>query len=282
MTLADAHLHLFRGGYQGERGMPPAGEDEITVYEGLRAHHGIEAGLVVGYEGMPRYVGNNDDILTWSRSRSWLAPLCYLHVDAPPDPGVVGELLDLGYAGFSLYLPDAAAGSALASWPPRVLRVLGDRNAILSLNARPPATALLRAAVTRLAPATVLFSHLGLPVRVDAVLDHHAAARRLAALLALADLEHVVVKLSGFYSVCTAAEVGDPYPFLRPLVQVLLDRFGPFRLTWGSDFSPALDFVSFAATMNVRALTVLDAPERNAVMGGNLLRLLASRLPCRA
>ena len=70
MRLADAHLHLFRNGYAGLTGPSGVHRDELGLYEALRKRHRIDAGLVVGYEGDPRYRGNNDDVARWARRRS--------------------------------------------------------------------------------------------------------------------------------------------------------------------------------------------------------------------
>lgn len=57
-------------------------------------------------------------------------------------------------------------------------------------------------------------------------------------------------------------------------MDIILDRFGAPRCLWGSDFSPALDHVSFAQTVSTPWLERLDDDDRALVMGGNLLRLL--------
>jgi predicted TIM-barrel fold metal-dependent hydrolase len=102
------------------------------------------------------------------------------------------------------------------------------------------------------------------------------AAERLAPLLALARLPHVLVKVSGLYAISDPAHE-YPHAAAAPFVDLVLDHFGPSRCLWGSDFSPALDFVSFAQTASNRWLDRLREDERTAVMGGNLLRLLGRK-----
>jgi hypothetical protein len=46
MPSADAHVHLFAGGYAGTHGLL----DEVRLYEQLRLKFGIECALIVGYE----------------------------------------------------------------------------------------------------------------------------------------------------------------------------------------------------------------------------------------
>lgn len=274
MPRADAHLHLFRTGFEGIRGTSPAGGDELTVYDEHRRRHGIEAGLVVGYEGEPRYAGNNADILGWSRTRPWLVPLRFVPADARPDPGWLRELLDQGYAGVSLYLLGAEAGTEFAGWAGGCRRVLGERRAFVSLNARPAATAVLGTAVAELEGATVLFSHLGLPGRVGASPSAAEAAERLAPLIGLAAHQHVMAKFSGLYAICDWGDDRCPHVHAQPFVDALAEAFGPRRIVWGSDFSPALDYVSFEQATDTRLLHRLSAAEIDAVMGGTLLRLV--------
>ena len=65
-----------------------------------------------------------------------------------------------------------------------------------------------------------------------------------------------------------------PHPAAAPLVAVLVERFGADRCLWVSDFSPALDHVSFVQTITVPGLDAFDDATQAAVMGGNLMRIL--------
>jgi L-fuconolactonase len=153
---------------------------------------------------------------------------------------------------------------------------LRTQRAILSLNARPAATSHLPEVVDALAGCPMLFSHLGLPGQAARVPTAGEAGERLAPLLRLASFDHVAVKLSGLYAV---SDPGHDFPHAaaQPFVDLLLDAFGPARLLWGSDFSPALDFVSFAQAADARPLAACSPAEAADVLGGNLLRLLDDR-----
>ena len=50
---ADAHIHLFEGGYQGGSltSRPGVEVDELLCYQSLMKDHHIKAALVVGFEG---------------------------------------------------------------------------------------------------------------------------------------------------------------------------------------------------------------------------------------
>lgn len=273
MKLADAHLHLFAAGFQGRYGRSPAGDDEVAVYESVREHHGIDAALVVGYEGGPHYAGNNAHLAALRARYAWLSPVAY-----SPAPGPTVEEVryrfDQGFVGLSAYLLDASDATAFSGWSPAVIDALNSAGAVVSLNTAPAETSTIATAIAALDGCTVLFSHLGLPGSRAWPPSTAQAARDLSALLDLARLPHVGVKVSGLYA---ASEPSHAYPHRSadPYVQVLLDRYGPERLFWGSDFSPSLDHVSFAQTVDLPALNGLNADEREAVYGANLRRVLS-------
>ena len=181
-----------------------------------------------------------------------------------------------GAVGFAVYLPEASDGEAVAAWPADVLGELRAQRALLSLNARPAATSLLGEFVAELSGCTILFSHLGLPGTFDRIPTAAEARECLGPLLALAHREQAAVKFSGLYAVSDPA-YDFPHTAAQPFVDILLDAFGPDRLLWGSDFSPALDYVSFAQTADARPLASCSRDEVAEVMGGNLLRLLDDR-----
>jgi L-fuconolactonase len=103
-----------------------------------------------------------------------------------------------------------------------------------------------------------------------------SARARIGPLLNLARLTHVAVKVSGLYDVSDPPH-NFPHEAARPFVAALLESFGPGRMVWGSDFPVALDFVSFVQTIDIRELQECSRVEREAVMGGNLLALLAGK-----
>ncbi|MBA3329473.1 MAG: amidohydrolase family protein, partial [Actinobacteria bacterium] len=276
MPTADAHIHLFAGGFAGPLGPAPEGCDELAHYERLRHHYGIERALVIGYEGEPRYRSNNDHLLALARYRPWVVPLAYLTVSRPPTVEHIRSLCRRGAAGFSLYLPRETDARALCSWPAATLGELNAQRALLSLNAPPAALAEIATPLAALERCPTLISHLGLPGRFARPPSLRLARSRLAPLTSVSRMAHVAVKLSGLYGCCEPAH-DFPHASAQPLVDVVLDTFGPARLLWGSDFLPALDFVSFAQLADTRPLAGCSSSEADAVMGGNLLRLLESR-----
>jgi predicted TIM-barrel fold metal-dependent hydrolase len=271
MPLADAHIHLFADGFIGPSGGSPAGGDELAAYEALRDRHDIDVALVVGYEGEPRYAGNNRHVLALAAERDWIAPVAYLSLagGAAPGPDTVGGLAADGAVGYSIYLPGRAEGEAFAALPAETLAELDGRRALLSLNATPEGLAAAAPALAPLEGCRLLFSHLGLPGRFDAPPSLADVRERLRPLLELAGRPNVGVKLSGAYAVAPF-----PHEAARPFVDCLLEAFGPRRVLWGSDFAPALDYVSFEQAAGTHLLDRCAPEEIDAVMGANLRRLI--------
>lgn len=273
---ADAHAHLFEHGFSGVLGMSPVGGDELAVYEHLRSHHAIQRALIIGYEGEQRYLGNNDYVLTLAGTRKWIIPIVYLSAESTPTAYQLVTWHERGAAGYALYLPDAAHGRALCSWSAAAFDELRLQQPILSVNATPPALAVLVTAMESLAGCQILVSHLGLPGRFAQPPPPSTARERLAALLSLARWPDVSVKLSGLYAISDPPH-SFPHAAAQPFVDVILDTFGPSRVLWGSDFSPALDHVSFAQLADIHVLASCSPSEVTDVMGGNLVRLLDDR-----
>jgi predicted TIM-barrel fold metal-dependent hydrolase len=274
LALADAHVHFFRHGFPATRGGRVIGEgSEIDAYEALREENEIAAALVVGYEADGIDPENNAYIRALAATRPWMATLAYLAVHPAPAPGTIEAHLANGHAGLAVYLPDAAAASALAAWRVESWGPAERSGATVSLNARPEAILEAAKVVRAQAGCTFLFSHLGLPGRYATAPDPVQARARLQPLLELADCANAMVKISGLYAVSDPPEA-HPHAAARPFVELLLDRFGAGRCLWGSDFSPALEFVTFAATAAIPWLDGLGREERELVMGRNLLRLL--------
>ncbi|MEV4466166.1 amidohydrolase family protein [Micromonospora echinofusca] len=273
MRRADAHLHLFAAGYPGRYGHSPAGGDELAVYQALRREHGVERALVVGYEGEPRFAGNNAHVARLAAAHDWIAAVAYVPPGGPARAGEIARRLSRDFVGVAAYLPDESAAEAFTVWATREAPALNHAGAVVSLNATPTATAGLGPALAALDGCTVLFSHLGLPGERAGVPTRETAEAVLTPLTRLARLPHVGVKLSGLYAVSRPAHA-YPHHAARPFVDLLIDRLGPRRLYWGSDFSPSLDHVSFAQAADPIGLDGLSPGDREAVLGGNLLRAL--------
>jgi predicted TIM-barrel fold metal-dependent hydrolase len=250
----DSHIHLFEHGYSGDR---PAGA-ELADYLALRQVHGIDRALVVGYEGEPAYAGNNDHILRLAVDHPWIHPVLYLAETARRLPDAVRSG---SAAGVSLY-PTRPVATEL--WDE-----IDSVAAVVSVNVPAHRADLIRDAV-HVERAGVLVSHLGLPGAAGTPGD--PLRDRLRTILDLAVNPRIFVKLSGLYAI----DPRFPHAGARAAFELIAEAFGLERLCWGSDFSPALDVVSTEQAMTLPEWVAgqLRASERDAVLGGNLRRLL--------
>ncbi len=272
MRVADAHLHLLASGFAGSVARSLFAS-EIGAYERFRGLHGIEAGLVIGYEGEGIDPDNNAYIRRQARDRPWMTTVAYVSCDLPPKPETIARHLQDGHAGISLYPADAREAAAVAAWPSASWQHLNANRAIVSLNAEPACMDALRPVVTANTGCIFLVSHLGMPGRFAEPPAAADAVCRLAPLLRAAQSPNVVVKLSGLYAVSDPPHA-YPHAAAEPFLTAILERFGPGRCVWGSDFSPALEYVSFAQTLAIPMIEHLGEEDRNAVMYENLVTML--------
>lgn len=255
--LADAHLHLFEGGFAGSDHL--AGADELGAYAALRVAHQIDRGLVVGFEGEERFAGNNAYLLDSARTHDWIAPLAY--VDPTTDADRVDAIINNGFDGVSIY-PPAAPDRSYTDWLSAVLAAADARAAVVSLNVRPTGYRSVADALGDRTDLTVLLSHLGLPGPGGP--DHDAGQAS-----PLLDHPRVSVKISGLYA---ASEPSHAWPHsdADAIIDRLITRLGPDRLVWGSDFSPALGHVSFVQAVDVVQLAGLDRKDQTKIRHANL------------
>lgn len=272
MILADAHLHLFRHGFPGVYGRPLLAS-EINVYEAFRAKHGIAAGLIVGYQGDGIDPENNAHIRELAATRPWMTTLAYVEPGAMPSATAVEALVAAGHAGLAIYVPDNAAVAALSAWDEATWAALDANGAIVSFNIGLPQIGILAGIAAAAPRCRLIVSHMGLPGARRDTPSLDAARAELVALLALAAQPNVYVKLSGFYAVSDPSHAWS-HSAAAPFVAVLVEGFGADRCLWGSDFSPALDHVSFVQTITIPGLDAFDEATHTAIMGGNLMRML--------
>lgn len=260
---ADAHVHLFPNGFLDD------GRDELAWYDQLRTRAGLSDALVVGYEGDPRFAGNNAYLRDLSRRRRWMHPTAFVDVSRPPTADRLRGALESGFAGWTVYLPEG--GPTLSDWTTEQIHAL--RGGILSVNATPAALSRVQAAISDLEDTVVLVSHVGLPGSAARGADPASARQRLAPLVALSAYPQVSVKLSGLYAI----DPEFPHAGATAVVDAVLEAYGPQRLAWGSDFSPVSSSVDDQDVMRSPDWIIerVSADEADAILGGTLLRHLA-------
>lgn len=273
MTLADSHIHLFANGYSHDGVRSPFGSGELAAYEALRSKYKIELALAIGYEADGIDPENNAYIRRLSITRKWLRTVAYVDANRDAAADAVEALLDQGHCGIALYVTNTEKARNVLRWPLRIWEVLRMRRAIVSLNARPEAIALLHPLLEAAAGVPFLFSHLGLPGRLSPDIDTETLRNCLAPLVALARLDNALVKISGLYAV-SDPPFGYPHRAAVCCIREILAAFGSKRCLWGSDFPPAMEFVSFPQTIQWEGTEGLSEKERGLIMRDNLVQLL--------
>jgi predicted TIM-barrel fold metal-dependent hydrolase len=184
---------------------------------------------------------------------------------AGPDPaGALEALVDPAVSGVRLL----AIGPGDTPWytdaqSHRVWRVAGEAGLSVIVMAREDQLAAFRPAIMSDPRVVTVIDHCGLPELEEGLV---AAS---SPLLELADLPNVWVKMSTPV-LLSASGPGAP----ARLVEQLVERFGPTRVVWGSDFpqTAELDYAGKLA-LAAAATAGLSPGEREAVMADNAASL---------
>ncbi|HEY5223807.1 MAG TPA: amidohydrolase family protein [Microbacteriaceae bacterium] len=107
-------------------------------------------------------------------------------------------------------------------------------------------------------------------------MSHPSSTADLDAVLALAELPNIGVKISGFNY--NASENWDfPYPESQAIFAAIVNGFGAQRLYWGSDFPASRDQLTYRQSVEVvRSHADFLAPgQLDGIMGDNLAALVA-------
>ena len=179
-------------------------------------------------------------IADWARTDGAVGIRVMMNDDVSPDPAdpAVNRVL-------------AAAGRAGL---PVNLLCWGRLDEVAGLAARNPGTRLV-------------IDHLGLqqPFEPPVPAEPFAA---LPQLLALAQHDNIAVKISG---AGTLSHAGYPFPDIWGPLARIFDAFGFGRCMWGTDWTRATAFLTYAQGVDAFRLTDrLNDAERAALMGGTL------------
>ena len=104
---ADAHIHLFKRGYQGDslRQQRGVSVDEVLFYQSLMQDHQIQSALVVGFAGKSWCAENNDFLAKLVPRCLWIHALAYWEIKLNKDPLELLETWQIqGFKGISLYV----------------------------------------------------------------------------------------------------------------------------------------------------------------------------------
>jgi len=117
---------------------------------------------------------------------------------------------------------------------------------------------------------TLVIDHLGLeqPFHPPAPKEPWV---ELPKLLALSTHKNIVVKISG---ACTLSHEPFPYKDIRKPVDQIIDTFGLDRCMWGTDWTRAVNLLTFKQGVDAfRAKDWLSDSDRATLMGGSLSKI---------
>jgi len=117
---------------------------------------------------------------------------------------------------------------------------------------------------------TLVIDHLGLeqPMKPPAPQEPWV---ELPKLLALAPHKNIVVKISG---ACTLSHEKFPFKDIRAPVSRIIDSFGLDRCMWGTDWTRAVNLLTFKQGVDAfRAKDWLSDSDRATLMGGSLSKI---------
>ena len=276
MTMrADAHIHLFAGGYRGGSfaSRPGVSIDEAVCYDSLAREHDVAAALVVGYGAEDWCTDNNSYVAEQGPKFDWVRPLAYVAIDSAGAARNLEILQEQGFVGVSMYVFGDDA-QRLAQIPAGFWHWLEQRDWLVSVNSQGDAWTAWQPILEQFPRLPLLVSHLGSPPAAASAPSRKQARNAMRQVTDLAMYPGVRVKLSGFYAL-TSPGHDFPHQAAWPYVEQLVEAFSCNRLLWASDFSPCLDWVTFPQTIDiVNRMPFLSEGDVAKITGGNLLALL--------
>jgi L-fuconolactonase len=272
---ADAHIHLFEGGYQASfiKRLGIA-VDEAVLYDSLVEEHGVTAALIVGYADLPWCADNHNYLVKMQKKYDWVYPATYVDATQPPIIEDLERFQSEGFVGITLYISGDDRVAALLKISDEVWEWLASRNWLVSVNSSGEAWIAWQQILGRHASLRLVMSHLGGPTQVGSPPSEDGVQEGIGTVLDLATYPEARVKLSGFYAI-TDPRHDYPHRATWPYVEALKNAFGVERLLWASDFTPSLDWLSFPQTLGLFGyMPFLSDTDCEKIEGGNLLALL--------
>ena len=122
-----------------------------------------------------------------------------------------------------------------------------------------------------------------LPSTIPVVVEHFMGARpedadtkdgykRIRSFLKIAEFPNVYVKLGGLGEISRRPKVLDSkfrFEFTPPIVEMILEAFGPSRAMWGSDYPPVSNREGYRNALHgiMDHPSIVDPQHRNQIMG---------------
>jgi hypothetical protein len=165
---ADAHIHLFEGGYQDSfiKRLGTA-VDEAVIYDSLAQDHGVTAALIVGYADLPWCADNHNYLVKMKTKYDWVYPATYVDAQQPPTIDDLERFKSEGFVGITLYISGDDRVEALLGISDKVWEWLAAHNWLVSLNSSGQALIAWQQILGRHASLRLVMSHLGGPTQVS-------------------------------------------------------------------------------------------------------------------
>ena len=127
-----------------------------------------------------------------------------------------------------------------------------------------------RALIRRHPDTRIIVDHVGLVQPHDPPVPAEPWAE-LPQVLELAAYPNVAIKITG---ACTLSQQPFPYPDIWDPVCRVIDAFGPDRCMWGTDWTRAVNFLTYAQGVDAfRQTERISASDKAKLMGGTLTRI---------
>ncbi len=171
--------------------------------------------------------------------------------------------------GFTHYLRFEDDGSWLPGAEGTVFfEIAAEHGLIASLHCHPHQQAAIHAVARRFPTLPILIHHLGHPRIGDEA--------GLSQILASAECENIVLKVSGFYYALDSRQWDYPYAAVQPIIRAVYEHFGARRMCWGSDYPVSRPFMTYRQTLEAvrQHCDFIPAADQAWVLGGTLARLL--------
>jgi len=273
MPIIDAQLHAYERNHPGRPWHAAlTGPDEATGDQTVAVldDAGVDGAILVSAFTMYRYDANYAVAV---RNRYPDRFALVKPVD-PTDPSVAEVIADWkrtpGAVGVRMLL--VRSGLAEDAADPGLNRVLKEA-ARLSLPVNLHIAGRLDQGIEliRRNPDTqIVVDHLGL-VQPHEPPKPAAPWAELPQVLTLAKLPHVAMKITG---ACTLSLEPFPYNDIWDPVCRMIDAFGIDRCLWGTDWTRAVNFLTYAQGVDAfRVTDRISASDKAKLMGGNVTRI---------
>jgi predicted TIM-barrel fold metal-dependent hydrolase len=273
MTIIDAQLHAYERNHPGRPWHAVlTGPDESTGDQTVAVMDaaGVDGAILVSAFTMYRY----DASYALEVKKRHPGRFAVIKPVDPADPAVADVIaewkLTPGTVGIRMLL--IRAGLAADPADPGLNRVLATAARLsVPVNLHIAGRLDQGAELIRRNPDTqIIVDHLGLVQPHEPPKPAEPWAE-LPQVLALAKLPNVVMKITG---ACTLSLKPFPYPDIWDPVCRMIDAFGIDRCMWGTDWTRAVKFLTFAQGVDAfRATDRISASDKATLMGGTATRV---------